>query len=70
MWVYFMKEKSEVFTHLQNFKAMVEKQTGLQVKCISSNGGGEQFSSEFSDYLGKDSPGSHSLDAKRSRLTA
>ncbi|MCO5600009.1 hypothetical protein L7F22_054117 [Adiantum nelumboides] len=27
VWVYFMKEKSEVFTHFQNFKAMVEMQT-------------------------------------------
>lgn len=27
VWVYFMKEKSEVFTHCQNFKVMVEKQT-------------------------------------------
>ena len=25
VWVYFMKEKSEVFTHFQNFKAMDEK---------------------------------------------
>ena len=31
VWVYFMKEKSEVFTHFQNFKAMVEKQTGKYV---------------------------------------
>ncbi len=28
VWVYFMKEKSEVFTHFQSFKAMVEKQAG------------------------------------------
>ena len=27
VWVYFMKEKSEVFNHFQNFKVMVEKQT-------------------------------------------
>ena len=25
VWVYFMKEKSEEFTHFQSFKAMVEK---------------------------------------------
>ena len=25
VWVYFMQEKSEVFTHFQSFKAMVEK---------------------------------------------
>ena len=28
VWVYFMKEKSEVFSHFQSFKAMVEKQIG------------------------------------------
>ncbi|MCO5563260.1 hypothetical protein L7F22_016897 [Adiantum nelumboides] len=27
VWIYFMKEKNEAFTHFQNFKAMVEKQT-------------------------------------------
>ncbi|MCO5593958.1 hypothetical protein L7F22_047977 [Adiantum nelumboides] len=34
VWVYFMKEKSEVFTHFQNFKAMAEKQTGKYVQCL------------------------------------
>jgi hypothetical protein len=29
-----MKEKSEVFTHFQNFRMLAEKQTGLQVKCL------------------------------------
>ena len=28
VWVYFMKDKSEVFSHFQSFKAMVEKQIG------------------------------------------
>ena len=42
-----MKEKSEVFTHFQNFKMLAEKQTGLQVKCLRSDGGGEYFSNEF-----------------------
>ena len=32
VWVYFMKEKSEVFTHFQHFKAMAEKQTGKYVQ--------------------------------------
>jgi hypothetical protein len=30
VWVYFMKEKNEVFTHFQNFRMLAEKQTGLQ----------------------------------------
>ena len=32
VWVYFMKRKSEVFGHFKAFKAMVEKETGLQIK--------------------------------------
>jgi transposase InsO family protein len=51
VWVYFMKEKSEVFTHFQNFRMLAEKQTGLQVKCLRSDGGGEYFSNEFITYL-------------------
>jgi hypothetical protein len=43
--VYFMKEKSEVFTHFQNFRMLAEKQTGLQVKCLRLDGGeGENIS--------------------------
>eukprot|EP00250_Pteridium_aquilinum_P029611 c3982_g1_i1 orf=3-314(-) len=53
VWVYFMKEKSEVFTHFQNFRMLVEKQTGLQVKCLRSDGGGEYFSNEFSSFVKK-----------------
>ncbi|MCO5569463.1 hypothetical protein L7F22_023175 [Adiantum nelumboides] len=53
VWVYFMKEKSEVFTHFQNFKAMGEKQTGKHVQCLKSDGGGEYFSNEFSSFLKK-----------------
>ncbi|MCO5570768.1 hypothetical protein L7F22_045195 [Adiantum nelumboides] len=51
VWVYFMKEKSEVFTHFQNFKAMVEKQIGNFVQCLRSDGGGEYFSNEFNNFL-------------------
>ena len=51
VWVYFMKEKSEVFVHFQYIRVLAEKQTNMQVKCIGSDGGGEYFSNEFSDYL-------------------
>ena len=46
-----MKEKSEVFTHFQSFKAMVEKQAGKYVKCLRSDGGEEDFSKEFGKFL-------------------
>ncbi|MCO5559842.1 hypothetical protein L7F22_013446 [Adiantum nelumboides] len=53
VWVYFMKMKSEVFTHFQNFKAMAKKQTGKYVQCLRPDGGGEYFSNEFSSFLKK-----------------
>jgi hypothetical protein len=34
-----------------NFKAMVEKEKGVSIKCLRSDGGGEYFSKEFSDYF-------------------
>ena len=49
--VYFMKEKSEVLTHFQSFKAMAKKQIGKYVKCLRSDGGGKYFSKEFNNFL-------------------
>jgi len=51
VWVYFMKHKGEVFQHFLNFKAMVEKEKGVSIKCLRSDGGGEYFSNELSEYL-------------------
>jgi len=51
VWVYFLKQKGEVFQHFLNFKAMVEKEKGVSIKCLKSNGGGKYFSNEFSEYL-------------------
>jgi transposase InsO family protein len=51
VWVYFMKHKGEMFQHFLNFKAMVEKEKGVSIKCLRFDGGGEYFSNEFSEYL-------------------
>jgi transposase InsO family protein len=51
VWVNFMKHKGEMFQHCLNFKAMVEKEKGVNIKCLRSDGGGEYFSNEFSEYL-------------------
>jgi transposase InsO family protein len=51
VWVYFMKHKGEVFQHFLNFKAMEEKEKGVSIKCLRSDGGGEYFSNEFNEYL-------------------
>jgi hypothetical protein len=34
-WVYFMQEKSEVFTHFVQFKELVEKQSGLKILTLN-----------------------------------
>jgi uncharacterized protein YigE (DUF2233 family) len=41
--VYFMKHKGEMFQHFLNFKAMVEKEKCMNIKCLRSDGGGEIF---------------------------
>jgi transposase InsO family protein len=46
-----MKHKGEVFQHFLNFKAMVEKEKGVSIKCPRSNRQGEYFSNEFNEYL-------------------
>jgi len=51
VWVYFMKHKGEMFQHFLNFKAMVEKEKGVSIKCLRSDGRGDYFSNEFNEYL-------------------
>ena len=46
-WVYFLKNKSEVFEKFQNFKALVENQSGLHIKVLRTDRGGEYISKEF-----------------------
>jgi hypothetical protein len=43
VWVYFMKHKGEVFQHFLNFKAMVEKEKGVSIKCLRFKGGDNIF---------------------------
>jgi len=51
VWVYSMKHKGEMFQHFLNFKAMVEKEKGVSIKCLRFDGGGEYSSNEFNEYL-------------------
>ena len=50
-WIYFLKTKCEVFKRFQEFKALVETQTGRKIKVLRSNNGVEytlgQFKREF-----------------------
>lgn len=49
-WVTFLKEKSEAFNNFKEFKALVEKETGKNLKCLRSKQGGEFTSDEFVRY--------------------
>ncbi|KAG7565068.1 Zinc finger CCHC-type superfamily [Arabidopsis suecica] len=49
-WVCFLKEKSEVFENFKKFKAHVEKESGLEIKAMRSDRGGEFTSKEFLKY--------------------
>ncbi|KAD4889467.1 hypothetical protein E3N88_21540 [Mikania micrantha] len=50
VWVYFLKNKFEVFDVFKKWKAAVEMETNLKVKCLKSNNGGEYISTEFVNY--------------------
>ncbi|RVW83244.1 Retrovirus-related Pol polyprotein from transposon TNT 1-94 [Vitis vinifera] len=50
VWVYFLKNKSDVFETFKKWKAMVETETGLKVKCLRSDNGGEYIDGGFSEY--------------------
>jgi hypothetical protein len=61
-WIYFMKTKDEVFSRFQEFKALVENQTGRKIKVLRSDNGGEYTSKclqgvlcRFRDQEGVDS---------------
>ena len=49
-WVYFLKEKSEVFNIFNKFKSHVEKESGCKIKCLRSDNGTEYTSSKFKAF--------------------
>ena len=51
-WIYFLKSKKseEVLQRLQEFKALVENQTGRKIRVLISNNGGEYTSKEFDGF--------------------
>lgn len=51
VWLYFMKEKSEVFSKFKEFEIDAELMTGCKVQCLRSDNGGEYLASDFSNYL-------------------
>jgi hypothetical protein len=45
-----MQKKDQTFPKFCEFKALVEKESGKQVKALRSNNGGEYISNEFKDF--------------------
>ena len=53
-WIYFMKDRSETFAKFQEFKTFIEKQTGMHIRALMSDNGGE-FDLHQVDDLCRDS---------------
>ena len=53
-WIFFMQKKSETYSKLYEFKALVEKEMRKQVKYLRSDNGGEYISGEFKDFCSKE----------------
>ncbi|BBG97487.1 transposable element gene [Prunus dulcis] len=50
VWVYFLKHKSEVFEAFKRWKAMVENETGLKIKRLRTDNGGEYEDTRFKKF--------------------
>ena len=49
-WVYFLQEKSEVFSIFKNFMTFVEKEAGKSLKILRSDRGEEYSLQEFVNF--------------------
>ena len=54
VWTYVLKNKSDVFKKFHEWKAMVEKSSGMKLKTFRTDNGGEYTSNEFEEYLRQD----------------
>ncbi|MCO5571734.1 hypothetical protein L7F22_025482 [Adiantum nelumboides] len=52
VWVYFLKNKSEVFSYFKQFKAMVEKECGRFIKTLRSDQGGNSSPRSLKNFVG------------------
>ncbi|KAH9288722.1 hypothetical protein KI387_032839 [Taxus chinensis] len=50
VWVYCIKRKYDVFETFKIWKALVENETNLKLKCLISENGGEYYNKVFDDY--------------------
>ena len=54
VWVYILKNKSEVFEKFVEWKALVENSTGQKLKTLHTDNGGEHRFAEITMYLKKE----------------
>ncbi|KAI4300009.1 hypothetical protein L6164_033429 [Bauhinia variegata] len=54
VWVYFLKSKDKVFGWFKEWKTMVEKRTGKQVKTLRTNNGLEFYNAPFDEFCKKE----------------
>ena len=50
VWIYFLINKSEVFNTFKIWKAKVETETSLKLKCLRSDNDGEYIDGVFKEY--------------------
>jgi transposase InsO family protein len=53
-WIFFMTTKGQVFNWFQEFKALVENQTGRKIRVLRTDNGGGYTSKEFSDFCARE----------------
>ena len=53
-WIFFMQKKDQTFSNFCEFKELVEKGSGKQVKALWSNNGGQYISNEFKYFCRKE----------------
>ena len=51
IWVYFLKHKSNAFICFQQFKALMENQSGHHIKILRTDRGHEYVSNEFINFF-------------------
>ena len=52
-WIYFIRNKYEVFDKFKEFKALVENQTEKKIKVLRTDNDGEFWGNEFEEFCKK-----------------
>ena len=53
-WILFMQKKDQTFSKFCEFKLLVDKYTGKNVKALRSENGGDYISNEFKNFCAKE----------------